>query len=110
LTIREKDSPVFKNSVFSSDIVKYPQDPGAKSQVYDRENVTHGVNCNCCTKIEESNRLEERRREWFKEAHKGRNERARRAKSIRQLETNTTEETQRDDWSPYPTIEDFDSK
>jgi hypothetical protein len=93
LTTREKNPPVYKNSALSSDIVKYPQDSRAKSQVYDWENVTHGVNCTCCTSIEESNRLEEKRREWFKEAHKGRNKRARRAKSIRQLKTNTTEET-----------------
>jgi hypothetical protein len=104
-----KDPPILKDSGFSSDIVKYSHDSGRKSQVYDWDNVEHSVNCTCCTSIEESNLLEEKRQEWFKAAHKGRNERVRQRQ--RHAEARATDfqtiEQPKDSYNPL-FMEDFD--
>jgi hypothetical protein len=76
--------------------------------------VIHSVNCQeligCrCTPKSKSDRFAEERAAAIRRLHAGRNERARRAKSIRQLNSKP-QEVQQDDWSPFPTMEDFEEK
>jgi hypothetical protein len=72
----------------------------------------HSVNCQeligcSCTPKSESDRFAEERAAAIRRLHAGKNERARRAKSIRQLNSKP-QQAQQDDWSPFPTMEDFE--
>ena len=118
MVISEKDYPVDKSFDKPTDSVKYLQDSEVKSQVYERIDVTHGVNCKCCTSIEQSNQFQDEYRKKFAELHKGRNERVRqrqalaRAKSRDKLPVISTGASTKpdDDWNPYPILEDLEEK
>jgi hypothetical protein len=56
------------------------------SQVYEHEDIAHGISCTCCTKIKDSQRLEEEYQNRIKQLHKGKYKGVRAQKAKRQAE------------------------
>jgi hypothetical protein len=103
-----KDFPVDKSFYKSTNSAQDLQYSDGEDSIYEREDVTHGVNCTCCISIEESNRLDEKRRQWFIDRHKGRNERVRQKQAkARATEITAIEQPQSDTWNPL-FMEDFE--
>jgi hypothetical protein len=102
--------PPIKDLANSPRTVKYLHDSNANHPVYEREDIAHGINCECCTKIAVSERLAEQRAEKIRELHKGRNERARqkqRQTKAKATEITPIEQPQRNNWDPLFS-EDFE--
>jgi 3'-phosphoadenosine 5'-phosphosulfate sulfotransferase (PAPS reductase)/FAD synthetase len=100
-----ENQPVDKSSV-SQDSAQDLQQSEELNPIYELGTVIHdGIQCrkqgcNVCSPPSEVNAHEEKRRQFFLEAHKGRNARAR-AKAIERIQT-------RDDWDPTTDLgEDF---
>jgi hypothetical protein len=57
-----------------------------EESVYEREDITHGVDCHCCTSVEASKKFAEERAAAIRRLHAGRNERARQRQKQRKTQ------------------------